>query len=179
MSKEFSKLKFDGIFGLAFQQIAECHAESAIDNMKKQNLINRRVFSLRIHSDVEETQSELIIGGVDEGSYWPPLRYHPILDGGYWRLFLDHITETSNTIEICPNGCNAIVDTGTSLMAAPWKVVDALNTKIMQAKYSEITKNFVLDCERLPLLPNITISIDSQPYVLTPYDYVLKVSTEN
>lgn len=179
MAKAFTKLKFDGIVGLAFQEIADGRAEPIIDNMKRQNLISKRVFSLRLHRDDEKTDSELFIGGVDEDSYWPPLRYFPILDGGYWLLYLDAITETSNTIDICPNGCNAIVDTGTSLIAAPWKVVEALNTQIMNASYNEHTKNFVLDCSRLAYMPKIIFSIQSQPFVLTPHEYVLKVSVIN
>lgn len=179
MGKAFSKLKFDGIVGLAFQEIADRQAEPIIDNMKRQNLISKRVFSFRLHRDDEETDSELFIGGVDEDSYWPPLQYFPILDGGYWLLHLDAITETSNTIDICPYGCNAIVDTGTSLIAAPWKVVQALNTKILNASYNEKTKGFVLDCSRLAYMPNITFSIQSQPFVLTPREYVLKVSVRN
>lgn len=176
LSEIFTKLKFDGIFGLAFQAIAANGAETAIDNMKKQKLIERRVFSIRMDCDDQPTGGQLIIGGVDEDLFVPPMRYIPILSGGFWRILLDSITESSNSIDICPNGCNAIIDTGTSLIAGPREAVQALNKHILQATYSEKTKNYILDCSRLPNMPNIIITIQRQPYVLTPYDYVLQVS---
>lgn len=176
-SDTFTNLKFDGLFGLALPDIAANGVASPIDNMKRQNLIHQRVFSFRINRDDQETGGELVIGGIDHDLYIPPLRYVPILDGGFWRIAIDTITETSNKCAICPAGCFAILDTGTSLIAAPKSVVDDLHENILKAKYSPRTKNFVLDCESLPNLPNITITIHGHSYVLTPYDYVLKVST--
>lgn len=176
LSEIFKNLKFDGIFGLAFQDIAANGAQTAIDNMKKQGLIKKRVFSIRMDRDDQPKGGVLIIGGVDEDLFVPPMRYIPILSGGFWRIFIKSITETSNTIDICPNGCNAILDSGTSLMAGPRKVVQALNEHILNATYSKKTKNYILDCSRLPNMPDIIITIQDQPYVLTPYDYVLQVS---
>lgn len=173
-SSTFTKLKFDGLFGLGFQEIAANEAVSPIDNMKSQKLINKRVFSFQINRD--DDGGELIIGGVDESLFIPPLRYIPILDGGFWRIAVDGIFESSNTVDICPHGCNVILDTGTSLIAAPRKVVEDLNKYILKAEYSEKTKNFVFDCSRLPNMPNITITIQGQPYVLTSYHYTLQVS---
>lgn len=174
--KTFTKLKFDGIFGMAFQEIAANGAETAIDNMKNQHLINKRVFSIRMNRDYDDTGGELIIGGADVDLFVPPLRYYEILNGGFWRLSIDDITETSNTIHICPRGCNAILDTGTSLIAGPRHVVDALHKHILHASYSKVTNNYILDCSRLPQMPNITFTIQGYPYVLTPHDYVLQVS---
>lgn len=176
LSAIFKNLKFDGIFGLAFQTIAANGAKTAIDNMKEQNLIKRRVFSFRMNHYDQATGGELIIGGVDEDLFVAPMRYIPILSGGYWRIFIESITESSDSIDICPNGCNAILDSGTSLIAGPRKVVQALNEHILGATYSEKTKNYILKCSRLPKMPNIVIKIQGQPYVLTPYDYVLQVS---
>lgn len=171
----FIALKFDGLFGLGFPEIAANEADSPIDNMKRQKLINKRVFSFQMNRD---DGGVLIIGGVDESLFIPPLRYIPILDGGFWRIAVDSIFESSNTIDISPYGCNVILDTGTSLIAAPRKVVDDLHEHILKAKYSERTKNFVFDCSRIPIMPNITFTIHGQPYVLTPPDYVLKVSAQ-
>lgn len=176
-SDTFTHLKFDGLFGLALPDIAANGVDSPIDNMKRQNLIKQRVFSFRINRDDQETGGELVIGGIDHDLYIPPMQYVPILEGGYWRVAVDSITETSNKCVICPTGCIAIFDTGTSLIAAPKSVVDDLHENVLMAKFNPRTKNFVLDCESLPNLPNITITIHGHPYVLTSKDYTLKVST--
>lgn len=176
-SETFARLKIDGLFGLGFKELAASGAESPIDNMKIQKLIKKRVFSIRMNRDDASTGGELIIGGVAKDLFEPPMQYVPILLGGFWRISIDHITETSNTIDICPNGCTAILDSGTSLIAGSSDVVNRINKQILKATYDKETKSYVLDCSRLAHMPDITITIQGKPYVLTPNDYVLTVRT--
>lgn len=176
-SQTFAKLKIDGLFGLGFKELAASGAESPIENMKLQKLIKNSIFSIRMNRDDAKTGGELIIGGVAKDLFEPPMQYVPVLRGGFWRISVDRITETSKTIDICPNGCTAILDTGTSLIAGSPDVVNRINKQILKATYSEETKGYVLDCSRLAHMPDIIITIQGKPYVLTPNDYVLTVRT--
>jgi hypothetical protein len=59
-----------------------------------------------------------------------------------------------------------VIDSGTSLIAGPKAIVDPLIEGITVEK----------DCSGLDSLPNLTFTIDSTDYVLTPNDYVLKIT---
>jgi hypothetical protein len=68
-----------------------------------------------------------------------------------------------DTVFGCPNGCGAIFDSGTSLIAAPTNVYDRLRSNLEAINF---------DCSRVHQLPSLTFEINDVTLVLPPHVYV-------
>jgi len=67
-------------------------------------------------------------------------------------------------MNICPDGCDALIDTGTTLMTFETMYYNLISEKLGM-RY--------LNCESIDSLPNIEFQFDGFSYVLTPDQYVL------
>lgn len=67
----------------------------------------------------------------------------------------------------CENGCSALLDTGSSLMALPPKVFAALENA---------TKDLRPDCSNVWDLPDLTIDMNGMRIILPPTSYVAELS---
>lgn len=91
--------------------------------------------------------------------------YHNVIEERYYSLKLDSVSQGSNKIDT--TGWKAVIDSGTSVIVGSSKIVDPL--------IKGITVND--DCSGVDQLPNLTWTIDNIDYVMTPNDYVLKVTS--
>jgi len=124
--------KFDGILGMGWEQIAVDHVVPPFYNMVAQGLIPENVFSFWLNRDAAgETGGELVLGGVDPAHFVGEHTWLPVTREGYWQIAMDDLLIGGASMGHCgAKGCAAIVDTGTSLLAGPTSVVEALNTLI-------------------------------------------------
>uniref|UniRef100_A0A4W5LN52 Cathepsin D n=1 Tax=Hucho hucho TaxID=62062 RepID=A0A4W5LN52_9TELE len=77
-------------------------------------------------------------------------------------------------LSLCKGGCEAIVDTGTSLITGPMAEVKALQKAIGATPL--IQGEYMVNCDKIPTMPVITFNLGGQSYSLTAEQYVLKVS---
>jgi len=68
--------------------------------------------------------------------------------------------------DVCPNGCAAIIDSGTSLIAAPRAAL-----QILASQLGAINE----DCSNFHELPNLLFSLDGQDFELPPRAYVMRM----
>lgn len=169
----FVAAKFDGILGMAFRRISVDDVETVFDNMYLQGLIPRNAFSFWLDRDPTNPKGgELILGGSDPAYYSGNFTYLDVSREAYWQFKMDGITLQDATF--CNGGCQAIADTGTSLLAGPKDEVTKINTKLGALPIA--AGEYMFNCNTTSSLPDITFTLNGRPFVLTNKDYVLKIS---
>uniref|UniRef100_A0A672GDU5 Cathepsin E-like n=1 Tax=Salarias fasciatus TaxID=181472 RepID=A0A672GDU5_SALFA len=162
----FLLAKFDGVLGLAYPRLAEILGNPVFDNLMVQEIVEEPVFSFYINGS--SRGGELLLGGTDESLYVEPINWLPVTDKGYWQIKMDSVS-VQGVNSLCPHGCPAIIDTGTSLIAAPTNETVALH-HLIGATPTNIGE-FVIDCARLSSLPHVTFVLGGQEYTLSAQQY--------
>jgi len=170
--------KFDGILGMAFVNISADGVTPVFYNMISQNLLEAKLFSVWLSKNPQgQNGGSLVLGGLDSTLYTGSINYVPLISDTYWAFTVGDFQLGNTSLNFCPSGgCNAIADTGTSLIAGPTEAVSALN-----AKLGAVTVNgegIFTSCDVINTLPNIQIVINQITYTLTPKDYVLQVTAD-
>ncbi|XP_050190726.1 cathepsin D-like, partial [Myiozetetes cayanensis] len=123
---------------------------------------------------------ELLLGGIDEGQFQGPLRCIPVTRRGYWQIHMDRLSVGSagsvgcRDPPVCRGGCEAIVDTGTSLITGPSTEVAAMQKALGTLRVP--SPQYTVDCDKVPSLPNVTFGLGGQDFTLGPQHYTMQVS---
>lgn len=112
--------------------------------------------------------SAMILGGINSKYYTGSFSYVPLIQHNYWSIALDDIAMNGQGQSLCGFGCMAIVDTGTSLIAG---TPDVMQPIINQLNVAE-------DCSNIDSNPNVSFVIGGKQYLLTPRDYVIKITSQ-
>ena len=153
----FYASSMSGILGLAYDSIS-------VDGLKTWIMssdLTDHSFTFYLHNNPDE--SYMMIPGYDS-QMLETIETHKVVEQKYWALNLASMQQAGKAV-IPGAGTKAVIDSGTSLLVGPKAIVDPLISGITVKK----------DCSNLSSLPNLTFTIDSTPYVLTPQDYSLNV----
>lgn len=176
----FAMAKFDGLLGMGFDTISVDHAVTPFQNMVKQQLVKEPVFSFYLNRDQTKSPGgEIIFGGIDDNFFTGNITYTPVTSEGYWQFKMDSVTmnqvgEDKHTVSVCENGCQAIADTGTSLIAGPKAEVKKLN-EALGAIPIPGGEYILPECDSASL-PDLTFTIEGRQFSLKPEQYTLKIS---
>jgi len=135
--------------------------------MIKQKLVVAPIFSFYLDSTPGSESSNIVFGGVDPDYYTGDFQYVPVKSKTYWQVVLNQVSVNGKDVA-CTGGCDAIVDTGTSLIVGPALAVRKLLSEV----------NVKEDCSNLGSLPNITWHFGSASLTLPASIYVLKFENQ-
>ncbi|XP_063164660.1 cathepsin E-like [Candoia aspera] len=167
----FISAHFDGVLGLAYPPLSVVEALPVFDNMMQQHLVEEPVFSFLLNRDGFEDGSELIFGGIDHSLYTGPVHWVPVTRKDYWQIPIDNV-KIQGQIIACKNGCEAMVDSGTSLITGPFQDIKKLQAKVGAVPSS--SGEFLVNCRRLSSLPPISFTIGQKEFQLTAQQYIIK-----
>uniref|UniRef100_A0ACB8EUZ0 Uncharacterized protein n=2 Tax=Sphaerodactylus townsendi TaxID=933632 RepID=A0ACB8EUZ0_9SAUR len=186
----FVAAKFDGIMGLGYPSISVNNITPPFDNMMKEKMLKQNVFTFQLcsasSSSSQEYGGELTLGEINHKAYEGKIQYHSVTRKAYWQIKMDKVTLSKDSTDscwptfasssgkICKDGCQGIVDTGTSLITGPSEEIKALH-EALEAEHT-FGGQYTIDCEKMSSLPNITFHLSGKPYTLTPDVYILKVT---
>ncbi|XP_068541659.1 pepsin A-like [Anas acuta] len=161
---------FDGFLGLAFPSISSSGATPIFDNMMSQGLVSQDLFSIYLTPN-KQNGSFVLFGGIDDTYFTGNLSWIPLTAQSYWQIKVDSITMYGRPIA-CPYGCQAIVDSGTSLLAGPSRSVGNIQYE-MGARRSP-SGVYSVSCSYIQLLPDIVFVIAGTQFPLPPQAYILQ-----
>uniref|UniRef100_A0A452FHL5 Pregnancy-associated glycoprotein-6 n=1 Tax=Capra hircus TaxID=9925 RepID=A0A452FHL5_CAPHI len=167
----FQGLPFDGILGLNYPNISCPGVIPVFDNLMKQGAVAEPVFAFYLNKSKQEG-SVVMFGGVDQRYYEGELNWIPLIKLGSWTIHMDRISMRREVIA-CSDGCEAIVDTGTSAIRGPRRLINNIQ-KLIGAKPRG--SQYCVSCSAVNTLPSIIFTINSISYTVPGRAYILKDS---
>jgi len=158
--------KFDGILGLGWDSISVGGVPTVMNALVGSKQLPQPVFAFYLGNN---QPGELIFGGVDPKHYTGDFKFVPLSSESYWEINLDGVKLGDASVSSTKN---AIVDSGTSLLAGPTAEVKAIANKL--GAKSVLGKEYTVDCSAE--LPDLSFTLGGQDYPLKKEDLILQQS---
>ncbi|XP_030634119.1 nothepsin [Chanos chanos] len=176
----FVMARFDGVLGLAYPSLAQELGAPVFDSMMSQKAVDEPMFSFYLSKSASSSglEGELLLGGIDETLYTGPINWIPVSLKGYWQIKMDSV-KIQGAVGFCQgtHGCQAILDTGTSLIAGPTGDILMLQ-QLIGATPTSIGE-YLLDCKRISSLPVLSFTLNGVEYSITAESYVKREMVGN
>nr|XP_055197093.1 chymosin-like [Nyctereutes procyonoides] len=162
----FTYSEFDGILGLAYPSLASPYSVPVFDNMMQNHLVAQDLFSVYLSRNGQG--SMLTLGAIDPTYYTGALHWVPVTVEEYWQFTVDSVT-VNGVVVACDGGCQAILDTGTSMLVGPNS--DILNIQSAIGATQDQYGMFDINCGNLGSMPSVVFEIHGRKYPLPPSAY--------
>ena len=119
--RDYTEAAYDGVMGLGVPSVARSQDP---DDLSMMSNLNCSTVSLCFgQRDGEKGRIDLGPRPADDTLEFVEL---PLLGDQHWGVRLDGISVGGQQVSGCENGCNAIIDSGTSLIAAPSEMLPSI-----------------------------------------------------
>ncbi|KAG0230824.1 hypothetical protein BGW42_000649 [Actinomortierella wolfii] len=167
-SDMFGRAVFDGVFGLAYQEMSSSGEEPPLLAMMDQGIFARRMFGFYMGKD----SGELSIGGYDSSRVVNnDLTWAKVVKKGYWEIGLDKVQIHGG--EMITGDIHAIVDTGTTQIIVPIDVAKHIHAKLLKGAKHIRDGLYSLPCDTAEL-PMLELTISGRQFTLPPSLYTLQ-----
>ena len=154
----FIASKMSGIIGLGYDTISVDNLKTFMDIAD----LPERSFSMYLKHSTDSEGSYMVVPGKDTG--YDDIAKHQVVEQRYWALKLSALKVGDKAVPT--SDYKAVIDSGTSLIVGPKAIIGPLIEGIKVKR----------TCAGYEQNPDITVTIDDTDYVLTPDDYVVKVT---
>jgi hypothetical protein len=168
-AEPFLDFDFDGVLGLGLGALAVDPEFSYFGQMAKMNILEEPRFGFFL-SKSDEVPSELSFGGHDERRVSEPLQWASVVQPelGYWQVRIKSIHIGGVRMPSCDAGtCVGIVDSGTSLLGVPSKIMRDVHWKLARKVPGDPSE---LDCRHVGG-PEIVVDFGGFEISMGPEDY--------
>ncbi|XP_059180660.1 pepsin A-like [Centropristis striata] len=162
-------MRTDGILGLAYPSLAASGATPVFDNMMSQGLVDQDLFSVYL-SHKPEKGSVVTFGGMDPNHYSGSISWIPLSNARFWQITVDSITINGQVVA-CDGGCQAVVDTGTSLIVGPASSSNKIN-QLVGATFDQQHLTYIFNCDNIAEKPDVIFHINGQEFPIPSSAYV-------
>ncbi|XP_068964402.1 gastricsin-like [Petaurus breviceps papuanus] len=140
----------------------------------QEDLLNEPVFAFYLSGDENSDYGgEVTFGGVDTSLYTGDIYWTPVIEEAYWQIAINGFSIGGESTGWCSDGCQAIVDTGTSLLTLPQDMF----SELMQYIGAEEDEGaYLVSCSNIQSLPTLTFNINGVDFSLPPSAYILSLS---
>mmetsp|Transcript_41663 Transcript_41663/g.107830 ORF Transcript_41663/g.107830 Transcript_41663/m.107830 type:complete len:407 (+) Transcript_41663:71-1291(+) len=157
----FSAFKFDGILGLGLSSMSQGNDFNLMELLVRERRIHQPLFSVFM-SDDDDEGSDITFGEVKPERLASDLFWVDVArDSGYWEVQMHDIALDNVPQGLCSE-CYVAVDTGTSELAGPSHIIEALARRL----------HVLQDCSNYDSLPKLGFKIGERILNLEPRDYV-------
>lgn len=165
----FQEATFDGIFGLAFDNIASGDATPPFYNLMNDGLLHKPIFSLWLNgTDDTDRSGELILGGVDRSRFSGNVVFSPVIRKGYWEVGLQRFQVGPEKFGMKRN---AAISSATTLIVVP--EVDSHRIHRVLKMTPTPDGRHTIPCGLVGSLPDIYLTMAGKDLILTPNDYII------
>ncbi|XP_072500432.1 pepsin B-like [Notamacropus eugenii] len=163
---------FDKILGMAYPAMAVACFPTEMQGMLQQGQLPEPGFSFYFSSQpTQQYGRELILGGMDPQLYSGQITWTPMTQEVYWQIGIEEFAMGNQVAVWCSQGCQAIVDTRTFLLAVPQQYMNAF----LQATGAQQVQNgdFLVNYSYIQDMPTVTFVLTGAQFPLPPSAYVL------
>jgi len=168
-AEPFNLVTFDGILGLGLPEASLDKRFNFLGNLAEKKALRNDRFAVWMAKPHDDKDSEMTLGGFDTQKLGSEVMWTPVrkLDGGeasgFWEVKVHDVAVNGMKMGICPSGgCRAALDTGTSVIAGPTEMINALLTELSVAD----------DCSNYETLQKFGFHIDHFVLNIDKTDYV-------
>ena len=167
LGQVYAGTPMDGILGLAFSPLSTGGVPVPIDALMSQGQLAEATFAFYLGGGSNGVKSELLFGGVDDKHYTGDFTYVNLNAETYWQVKMKDLKVGGNSVYGMFQTENAIVDSGTSLLAGPKKDVEAMMEKI-GAQLIPQQGLYIVSCSQMSAAPKVTFTLGGGMGPLAP-----------
>lgn len=160
----FKAVRWDGIFGLALSSDSQPIEFNVIQQLFRQKAIPAPMFALYLGLGIVD-ESEITFGGWKQSRTMEAPLWVQLSSSTYWQFALEDVVVGNVSTKVCSNGCQAVVDTGSSLLMGPKQVGDVIK-KLLYSHAPDCSSSSIA------ALPTIGFRVNGTLLQLDAHDYM-------